>query len=139
MSHLFFGNCALQAGGIGCHDCLLFVSSVSFINNTALILHGGAIFTHRAGGVFANTTVVGNSETAFVFFQSRAIFIGRNTFKENRNAISAGGAMHLIISTVTFSGYTLFESNYAFQLGGGIAALVKSKFLFSAITKFIRG
>ena len=47
--------------------------------------------------------------------------------------------MHLIISTVTFSGYTLFESNYAFQLGGGIAALVKSKFLFSAITKFIRG
>ena len=72
----FFGNSALQAGGIGCHDCLLFVSSVSFINNTALILHGGAIFTHRAGGVFDNTTVVGNSETAFVFFQSRAIFIG---------------------------------------------------------------
>ena len=47
----FFGNSAQQAGGIGCHDCLLFVSSVYFINNTAFILHGGAIFTHRAGHV----------------------------------------------------------------------------------------
>ena len=46
--------------------------------------------------------------------------------------------MHFIISTVTFSGYTLFESNYAFQIGGAIAALVKSNVLFSGITKFIR-
>ena len=133
----FIRNSASQAGGIRCHGCSLFTSSVHFINNTAPILSGGAVVTKNAKVVFSNITAISNSETALLFYQSRIKFNGRSIFKDNEAILSAvGGALHLILSTVTFSGYTLFENNCAFN-GGAIAALVKSELIFTGITEFI--
>ena len=65
----FVNNSALEVGGIGYSQCLLYTSFVKLIGNSASDhLRGGAIVVKNAKAFFSNTEVLCNSETAIRFF-----------------------------------------------------------------------
>ena len=46
------------------------------------------------------------------------------------------GALFTLVSSVTFSGHTLFKDNYAIGEGGAVKATSRAKLKFSGVTVF---
>ena len=96
----FANNSAAEGGGVYCHSCSLSHVSVSFHNNSALTVIGGALVTENAKAMFVNTTMVNNSGGASCFYRSDVKFSGENTVKGNINIKYAGGAFLIQTSSV---------------------------------------
>ena len=133
----FANNSAAEGGGVYCHSCSLSHVSVSFHNNSALTVIGGALVTENAKAMFVNTTMVNNSGGASCFYRSDVKFSGENTVKGNINIKYAGGAFLIQTSSVSFSGTTLFQNNFAVNAGGAIACFVYTTLIFGGVTKFV--
>ena len=134
----FTDNFAAIAGGIFYDRCKGIEFSTNFINNSASSSGGslsGAMSIMLTNITYYDITVTGNSETAIFIYRSTVSFIGNTTMSKNNG--SKGGAITAEASSISFTGHTLFEGNYAEVEGGAVIGLFRVAFIFSGVTIFV--
>ena len=125
-----------QAGGIYCEQSNCTMTAVNFTNNRVEGL-GGAM-SHQLANVYCtDCTLTGNTITAV---GSNLTFAGTTMITKNLNFKPASpGALLAYMSSVTFTGHTLFKENYANGVNGGggaVKVMFRSKLKFSGVTVF---
>ena len=119
----FANNSAAEGGGIYCHRCFLSYVLVSFHNNSALSVIGGALVTENVKAKFVDTIIINNSEGASCFYWSDVIFSRENMVKGNVNINDADGAFLIQTSFVIliFPASNFSKNNFAVNAGGATA------------------
>ena len=129
--NLFINNSAEFVGGAIAvdHSKVVFIGRNSFVNNTALLLSGGAISSLSSKiEMSGNSLFIGNSVTASILGRGGALWsdgsklhITDNAYFINNFGGSQGGALYTeYASVLSLSGDIYFEGNTALVNGGGI-------------------
>ena len=131
----FIRNCAPEGGGIYCEASNCSFMSANFINNTGTKFGCGALSVSAANMYLHDINVTGNSGSAMCIFNSNAIF--RGTTKINNN-IGNGGGIRAWLSTIHFTGVTIFEENYSITNtnGGAMQLLLQTTLSISNMMLF---
>ncbi len=121
----FFNNKAIRSGGaVNLKDG----SVVSFGSGTVIAFHnnsasGGGAFCSSESVVTSKSKhlwITGNLGTAMLILRSNFSFSG-NT-KMSKNVGCMGGVVSAELSSIVFSGHTLFEENFGIAIEGGASA-----------------
>ena len=145
MGNLFIGNRAQNMGGaIFANNSFLHFKGIVFIQNSAHF--GGALFllySELDSTVDSVTEVPDSGVPQYECLENFGSTTQPESTREcaicffNNTAAVAGGALMAQVSSLSFSGYTLFQENFAEQEGGAVTGLYRASFLFTGVTLFI--